>query len=188
MYNALTEEMSWHALICKWGVISIGSIYTFTCWAELFPSPWCQDAVTLWLFLPLLCETESEDSSRVQSHTHIQTRTHIKLSHECNTGTLIRTYNHNYTLSWTEQERERRSPSNVGVSGQRKKTPLALAWGFKHPLSVSFRREFSTLCGSLIEWLFKTSHTGHFITLNESIRTRGKRSVCEEISLTHPHI
>lgn len=167
----------------------LGLIYTFTCWAELFPSPWCQDAVTLWLFLPLLCETESEDSSRVQAHTHIQTHTHIKLSHECNTGTLIHTYNHNYTLSWTEQEREKKVAKQRWCEwAEKKKTPLALAWGFKHPLSVSFRRDFSTLCGCLIEWLLKTLHTGHFITLNESIRTQRKRSVCEEMSLTHPHI
>lgn len=165
----------------------LGLIYTFTCWAELFPSPWCQDAVTPWLSLPLVCETESEDSSRVQAHTHIQTHTHIKLSHESNTGTLIRTYNHNYTVSRTEQVRERRSPSNVAASGQRKKkkTPLALAWGFKHPLSVCFRRDFSTLCGCLIEWLLKTSHTGHFTTLNEGIRTLWKRSVCEKKWLIH---
>lgn len=149
MYNALTEEMSWHVLICKWDVITLGSHLHLL----MFPSPWCQDAVTLWLSLPLLCESVSEDSSRFQAHTHIQTHTHIKLSHECNTGTLIHTYNHNYTLSWTEQGRERRSPSNVGVSGQKKKTPLALAWGFKHPLNISFRRDFCTLCGCLSDWV-----------------------------------
>lgn len=105
-------------------------------------------------------------SSSSHSHTRIRTSN----SHIISIGTLICA--HNYTLNRTENERDRRSPSNVGTSGQRRKktfTRLALSSGETSApyvgVWVSDCLKHLTL---VISWKYKNSRKEISLLRNES--------------------